>query len=140
MYGYQLDIPTNLKRNPDPIYTYENYLTELRYKLQLAHTRARENLLISKENNKEKYDLTTKDISYKVGDKILLTNENRKTKLHNPFIGPYEITEIISDTNIRIKYKNKNKIVHVNRTKLFHEQNSNKNPPHNTTTRQFLDE
>lgn len=56
----------------------------------------------------------------KVGDKILLTNEDRKTKLRNPFIGPFPILEIISDVNIKIQ-----RIVHVNRTKKFEQIDSN---------------
>lgn len=88
IYGYKLDLPSNLKKSPDPLYTYDNYLHELKYKLQLMHSRAREQLLMSKETNKEYYDKKSKKVSYKVGDKVLITNEQRKTKLLNPFIGP----------------------------------------------------
>lgn len=121
VYGYKLDIPSNLKRKPDPIYNYDDYFSELRYKLQSAHHLAKEAILKSKLTNKKYYDKTAKTTVYKVGDQVLLTNENRLTKLHNPFIGPFKIIEIISDVNIKIKTKHRDKIVHINRTKKFHE-------------------
>ncbi|HEY0222584.1 MAG TPA: RNase H-like domain-containing protein [Lactovum miscens] len=121
LYGYKLTLPTNLTRKPEPVYTYDNYLNELRYKLQVAHTLARENAIQSKEINKQNYDKHTKKISYKVGDKVLLANESRKTKMHNPFKGPYDVLEIISDVDIKINTKDKDKIVHINRTKLYHD-------------------
>lgn len=93
----------------------------MRYKLQSAHHLAKEAILKSKLTNKKYYDKTAKTTVYKVGDQVLLTNENRLTKLHNPFIGPFKIIEIISDVNIKIKTKHRDKIVHINRTKKFHE-------------------
>lgn len=105
IYGYKLTLPTNLKKTPDSVYTYDNYLNELRFKLQLTHSRAREHMIATKEASKEYYDQKSQHVTYKVGDKVLLTNEQRRTKLHNPFIGPFEILEIISDVNIRIQMK-----------------------------------
>lgn len=119
MFGYPLQIPTNLKSRPEPVYTYDSYLSELRYKLQIAHTLARESALQSKVVNKLQYDQKAKTISYQVGDKVLITNENRKTKLHNPFRGPYEVRAILSDVNIKIKVGKRDKTIHINRTKLF---------------------
>lgn len=121
VFGYKLELPSNLKKKPDPVYNYDDYLTELKFKLQTAHSLAREELLKSKEVNKRIYDKKSKTIKYVVGDKVLITNEDRLTKLHNPFIGPFEVTELISDVNIRINKNNKSKIVHTNRTKKFHD-------------------
>lgn len=121
VFGYKLELPSNLKRRPEPLYNYDDFLTELKFKLQSAHYLAREEILKNKMINKEAYDKKAKTKTYEVGDKILLTNENRETKLHNPFTGPYKITEIISDVNVKIDKNNKSKIVHINRTKKFHE-------------------
>lgn len=123
IYGYKLTLPTNLKRRPEPVYTYDDYLSELRYKLQKAHTLARENLIESKNNNKKYYDKKTLSVSYKIGDQVLLTNEDRKTKLHNPFIGPFKVLRIVSDVNIEIQQNRTKRVVHINRTKKF-EQNT----------------
>lgn len=121
VFGYKLDLPSNLKRKPEPVYNYEDYLSQLRFKLQSAHQAAKEEILKSKITNKKYYDKKSKIRTYEVGDMILLTNENRETKLHNPFKGPFKVTEIISDVNVKIKIKNKEKIVHINRTKRFYE-------------------
>lgn len=121
VFSYKLEIPSNLKRKPEPVYNYDDYLTELKFKLQTAHTLAREEILKNKMTNKVMYDKKTKAKTYEIGDKVLLTNESRETKLHNPFVGPYVVTDIISDVNVKISKNNKDKIVHVNRTKKFHE-------------------
>lgn len=121
VFGYKLEVPSNLKRKPEPVYNYDDYFAELRFKLQSAHESAKEELLKSKILNKNYYDKNSKLKSYKVGDMVLITNENRETKMHNPFIGPFEVTEIVSDVNMKIKTKNKNKIIHINRTKKFNE-------------------
>lgn len=121
VFSYKLSLPSNLKKAPEPVYNYDDYLSELKYKLQLSHQMARDECLKSKISNKKRYDIKTKIVQYKVGDKILITNEGRDTKLHNPFIGPFEITEIVSPVNVRIKKNNKDKIVHITRTKKFNE-------------------
>lgn len=121
LYGYKMTVPTNLKRKPDPVYTYEDYYTNLRYKLQLSHELAREHLIESKYDNKENYDQHSKPHSYNVGDKILLINNNPKTKMHNLYLGPFEILEIVSDTNVKIKRGNINSIVHHNIIKPYYE-------------------
>lgn len=37
IYAYKLSLPSNLKRTPEPVYTYDDYLSELRFKLQKGH-------------------------------------------------------------------------------------------------------
>lgn len=31
----KLSLPTNLKRHPDPVYNYDDYVAQLKYKLQI---------------------------------------------------------------------------------------------------------
>ncbi len=85
------DIPTNLKRRPEPIYCYVDYHTHLRYRFQLSHGMTREHLIEVKDDNKEYFDKKLRPHSYKVGEKILLLNSNPKTKMHNLYLGPFEI-------------------------------------------------
>lgn len=125
LYGYKLEIPTNLKKKPEPIYSYDDYLAQLRYRLQSAHKLAREHLIESKEENKRYFDEGTQSISYKVNDKILIKNFNKKTKLHNPYKGPFVITELVSDTNVKYKRGNENVIIHKNHIKKFFESDKN---------------
>lgn len=119
VFAYKLSLPSNLTRKPDPRYDFEGYLTDLKFKLQSAHHLARKNLDESKERNKTYYDEGALPKEYMVGDKVWLKNESRPTKLHNPFIGPYEVTEVISDVNVKLRIKGKDKIVHLNRIKKF---------------------
>lgn len=119
LYGFQLQIPSNVKKKPEPIYSYDDYLAELRYKLQMAHKLAREQVLLTKQQNKEYYDRNTKQVEYKVGEEILLINNQQKTKLHDPYKGPYTINKIISDTNVQYKRGNEDVIIHKNQIKKF---------------------
>lgn len=121
LYGFQPIVPSNLKRKPEPVYTYDDFANELRYKLQKAHEIARENLVESKLNNKLYYDKKAKLDKYEVGDLILIRNNAPKTKLDDLFLGPYEITKVMSDTNVQIKVKKKLKVVHKNHIKKFYD-------------------
>lgn len=119
LYSYKLLLPSNMTSKPDPVYNYDDYYAELKFKLQTAHQNAREHLMESKLLNKVYYDKNTKVSEYKLGDKVLLTNEARETKLHQPFIGPFEVMAIVSPVNLKIRIKNKDKVVHINRVKKF---------------------
>lgn len=120
VFGYRLLLPSNLKKKPDPVYNYDDYLSELKFKMQIAHQLARDEILKSKLVNKSFYDDNPKPLKLKVGDKVLITNEDRKTKMHNPFIGPFEITKVVSDVNIEIMRNRKRSIIHLNRVKKYH--------------------
>lgn len=121
LYGWRISLPTNLQRQPNPIYTYDDYHSQVKYKLQKAHEIARTNLLASKEINKQHFDhvRNTDNIDYKVGDEVLLQDKEKKTKLHNPYIGPFKILEIISDTNVRLQIARRHDVVHKNLLKPF---------------------
>jgi hypothetical protein len=86
------------------VYNYDDYYHELRYKLQNAHAFARENLIQSKETNKKYYDRKTNILHLEIGDLVLLEN-NTHGKLGSKYDGPYEVIDIISDTNTKIKKK-----------------------------------
>ena len=74
----------------------------------------------SKEKSKQYYDKSSNSVNFNVGDKVLLTNELKsRDKFDPPWLGPYEVIEIISNENTKIKIKNKHKIVHNKRLKLF---------------------
>lgn len=52
LYGHEAFIPTSLKNKPEPVYNYDNYLYELKYKLQEAHEFARKKSNRSKRGQK----------------------------------------------------------------------------------------
>lgn len=118
MFGFKANIPISVSKNPEVVYNYDDYYYELKYKLQSAHKFARENLINSKISNKKQFDRKTNPLKLKIGDKVLLENTTNK-KLGAKFDGPYDVIDILSDVNTKIKIKNNEKVVHNNRLKLY---------------------
>jgi hypothetical protein len=89
MFGH----PSALRTEPSPRYNYEDYVAELKSRLQTAHQVAKGNLMRSKD-----YDKNTEEMRVQVGDKVLLFDETvrcgRSRKLSSQWIGPYTVTEV----------------------------------------------
>ena len=122
LFGYRARIPSVLQAQPTPRYTYDNYVSELKGRLQSAHAIARESLLQSKEKSKLDYDKKAVHIAPHVGDKVLLFDESvrrgRSKKLSAQWVGPYVVLAA-DGVNATIK-KGRNMVkVHVNRLKPF---------------------
>jgi hypothetical protein len=118
VFGKICRLPSNLENDLEPLYNFDDYPKELKYRLQHARNDARSNLLQSKQNRKEKFDKKCRDKTYKVGDRVLVTNEARTNKLEALFKGPYDIVED-KDPNVVINVGNKQVEVHKNRVKLY---------------------
>jgi len=91
-----------------------NLLQKLRAK---AHQNATEQRLKSKAT----FDKNTAPQKFKIGDKVLISNDfyiGKNPKLAPAFTGPGEIIDI-TDTNTKVKINNKIKILNVNKLKLF---------------------
>jgi len=91
-----------------------NLLQNLR---KIAHDKATSN----GQRTKEQYN--KKAHSFKIGEKVLISNDFNTTK--NPKLvpnwkGPGKIIHI-NDTNAKIKFKNKIKVLNVTKLKLFYE-------------------
>jgi hypothetical protein len=89
-----------------------NFLQKLRAK---AHQSATEHGLKSKNT------LDRNTHKFKIGDKVLISNNfyvGKNPKLAPTYTGPGEIIDI-NDTNAKVKIKNKIKILNVNKLKLF---------------------
>jgi hypothetical protein len=54
--GFRSEVPSTLRETPSVQYNYEDYLTELKGRLQSAHEVAREKLISEKEKSIEYYD------------------------------------------------------------------------------------
>lgn len=125
LYGRKAKLPTSITKSPEVIYNYDDYTNELKARMQHSHEIARKNLLSSKEKSKEYYDKNIKQLKLKVGDKVLLRNEEKKAgktkKLQSLYKGPYEVITIDSDVNCTIKINKKLIKVHMNRLKKFTE-------------------
>lgn len=117
VFGKKCSLPSSLTSQLEPLYNFDDYPCELKYRLQITQKEARNNLLKSKENRKIAYDKYVNPITYKVNDLVLVKNETGN-KLSSIFSGPFRV---ISDKspNVEIERNGKIDVVHKNRTKLF---------------------
>lgn len=124
LYGFRPNLPGNLKTKPQAVYNYDNFLFELRYRLQKSHTIARENQIQNKIKSKQHYDKTTFTPKFRVGDLVLMENcslRGQGRKLQPLYIGPFNIVSTPTELNSEIQIKNnKTKMVHNNLLKPFH--------------------
>ena len=122
VYGFKSEVPSALRDSPSIQYNYEDYLTELKGRLQTAHEVARQKLILHKEKSKEQYDKGTEPFKLEVGQQVLLYDETvrrgRSKKLSPQYIGPYEVLSV-NGVNATIKKGRGTQRVHVNRLKPF---------------------
>lgn len=125
LYGRKAELPTSLTKNPEVLYSYEEYYNELKSRMQHASEIARDTILKHKQTSKDYYDRNVNTIIIKVGDKVLLKNEanvkGKSKKLLPLYTGPYDVVEVNSDVNCTILKNRKKEKVHFNRLKLFNE-------------------
>lgn len=121
LYGNPVHVPSSLQRQLEPCYTYDSYAYVMKQKMQLAYQEARKTLLKTKNKTKEYYDRNNKVEEIHVGDKVLVIDNTRKNKLSPMWIGPYVVTEIVGEYNIKIQKEKRLATIHRNNIKLFHE-------------------
>jgi hypothetical protein len=123
VYGFQSEVPSALREIPKVQYNYDDFLTELKGRMQSAHEVARQRLISSKEKSKEYYDKGSEDVEFEVGQKVLLFDETvrrgRSKKLSPQYVGPYEILSV-DGVNVTIKKGRNAQKVHVNRIRPFY--------------------
>ncbi|KAJ8708901.1 hypothetical protein PYW07_013505 [Mythimna separata] len=118
VFGKICMLPSNLQgESVEPLYNFDDYPLEFKYRLQRAQNDAKENLIASKLARKHCYDKNLNSITYKEGDLILVKNEIGN-KLECIYNGPFEVVKDESP-NVIVKYKNKIDVIHKNRTKLY---------------------
>ena len=95
LFGHRARIPTALQAQPTPRHNYDDFVSELRGRLQSALVIARENLLQSKARSKLDYDKRAARLELQVGDEVLLFDESvrrgRSRKLSVQWVGPYVV-------------------------------------------------
>lgn len=121
IFGFKANLPSSIIKEPEFKYFYDTYLDELVLKLRKSRDIARNKLIDSKEYNKQIYDKKCKNIDFKVGDTVYLSNNaikiGKSRKLAPYWLGPYKVIKVNSSTNVTIKIKNKKLKVHSNRLK-----------------------
>jgi transposase InsO family protein len=70
VYGKKCNLPSNLTKNIDPVYNYDSYPIEFKYRLQVSQSEARKNLINSKIYSKNRHDMYTNSICYKPNDQV----------------------------------------------------------------------
>ena len=83
-------------------------------------TQVRENLIPSKEKSKIYYDKIMNPLEVKIRDNLFLLKSCIIKKLNNHYRGPYEVLEVLGEGNVKISYKGKPTVVHINRLKRSH--------------------
>lgn len=119
LYGFTPIIPTDVKQEPEPLYNYDDYVLELKNKLQNAYKIARQNLLNSKEFTKKYYDKKIYPVKFHVGDKVLVKDAAKKGKLSQVWLGPFTVVEVPTEVNTTIRINKRNRRIHNNRLKHF---------------------
>ena len=71
VFGHPSSLPSALRNEPSPQYNYDDYVSELKGRLQTAHHVAKKNLIASKVRSKDYYDKGTEVMKIEVGDKVL---------------------------------------------------------------------
>lgn len=117
VFGKTANLPSNLLREVDPLYNFDSYPLELKYRLQQACADAKSNLMTSKGKRKTVYDRKSSIVNYKSGDKVLLKN-NSGTKMDALYNGPFTVISEQSP-NILLDIENKQVLVHKNRVKKY---------------------
>lgn len=103
-----------------PLYNIDNYAKEIKFRLEVAHNRARQLLDKHKLRQKLAYDKNTLDYKFNIGDLVLLKNEAGH-KLDTAYKGPFKIKNLLVRDNVNIIdiKTSKEQIVHKNRLKIY---------------------
>lgn len=123
LFGHEALIPSQITKPDLHVHTYNDYIQEMLTKLHAIRKQARENIDKSKVQSKGRYDRNAKLITFHVGDKVLYKIQVRKS-LDPMWNGPYSVIKINSPENTTIFINRRNRRVHNNNLKLFHENNN----------------
>lgn len=124
IFGEKFDIASFSQPQSEPLYTFDDFITDLKRKLCSTQHAAVEHLKINKEKSKIQYDQKLNPTEFKIGDKVLLINKSlpkagESSKLLEKRKGPFIVTKINSDLTTTIKIGNKEKTYHNNMLKLY---------------------
>lgn len=128
LFGFKARLPSGVQKPPEIVYNYENYVIDLKNKLQNSYLIARDNLIKTKETTKKRFDQKAKSVNFNVGDHVLLRKGDSglgHKELTGRFVGPFTIEQVPSPENCVIRVGRKLQRVHINRLKLFLEDETN---------------
>ena len=131
VFGREIRLPCDLKFGckPGEDLDGEDYISNLRRRLDEIHDRVRINIERASDRMKERYDVRANEGGYQTGDQVWLFNPQRKRgyspKLQRSWEGPYQVLERINDVVYRIQKipRGKPKVVHFNRLSPYEGDN-----------------
>lgn len=106
----------------------EDYVLDLRKKLDMIYEAARETVDIKSERVKSAYDQKAREVDFTVAQKVWFYNPRREKgkapKLQTHWEGPYEVVKKLSDVVycIQKSHRYKKKIIHADRLASFYER------------------
>lgn len=119
IFSKNICIPSELStQQPEPMYNYDLYSKEMKFRLQKTLNKATEYLELSKCLRNEASQIVSNPSNLKIGDKVLITNVNRK-KLDPLYKGPYTIIDVENVNCIIIDDYGNTQKIHKNRLKLL---------------------
>ena len=119
--GRELGVNPEIKFRA-PIIDYgDDYVKSRITMMQSAHRFVREQNERVQDRNKERYDASAKPHGYQAGDWVWLKREEKEGTLDRiKWTGPFQISEVLSEQNVRLTLPRGNRqhnIVHANRLK-----------------------
>lgn len=118
VFGTKAKLPQ--ENYPDaitPIYNFDLYNTELKYKLEKSHKIVQQRLLNQKQIRTDNANVSTNPLNIRINDVVYLKNENRH-KLDPFYIGPFIVTKI-ADPNCEIVNTIKTQRLQVHKNRLI---------------------
>lgn len=125
VFGTKAKLPQEIfEHGTEPVYNFDQYSKELKFKLQKSNEIARNRLITQKIKRTESAENDINPIQLNINETVYLKIENRR-KLDPWYEGPYVVEELL-DPNCKIKCirTNKSTIVHKNRL-IKTQQNNN---------------
>jgi hypothetical protein len=122
LFGENARLPSFPNEDIQKVHYGETSAAERFNLLQKLRKIAHENATLNGQKTKEQFDKKVLPHSFQIGDKVLISNDfdtTKNSKLVPKWKGPGKIIDI-NDTNAKIKFKNKIKVLNVAKLKHFY--------------------
>jgi hypothetical protein len=121
LFGEKARLPSFPNEDIQQLHYGETLAAERFNLLQKLRAKAHQNATEQGLKSKNTFDKNSMPHTFKIGDKVLISNDfyvGKNPKLAHTYTGPGEIIDI-NDTNAKVKLNNKIKILNVNKLMLF---------------------
>lgn len=117
LFGRKCVVPSLIHTEVQPIYNFDDYAKELKYRLQMSYNDARQTLMQNKIRQCEESNKEVKKIVFQNSQKVFIKRCD-VSKLEDINEGPFDVVQDLGP-NILIKRNGKFETIHKNRTILF---------------------